>query len=292
MAQEKKVTLALLQHPSLGALTHDDKMAYLEAMIGQGVAGGAGIILTEELFGSDYFPRVHDAVHFDLAETIPGVTFEGLSRLAKQFGVVICGSLFERAARGLYYNTTVTICEKGELRGKYRKLHIPHDPDFYEKYYFAPGDLGYQSDAVGGLALGQLICWDQWFPEAARLTAMLGAEVINYPTAIGWCANESLAEQGCQLEAWVTMLRSHAIANGVYVCAANRVGVEGNLTFWGHSLVVDPLGEVIARGSGEDREVILAEIDLAKMTYARRTWPFFRDRRVDTFGGLTRRFGR
>jgi len=211
--------------------------------------------------------------------------------LARELGVAIAGSVFEKRAAGLYHNTSVLLNESGELIGQYRKMHIPDDPGFCEKFYFSPGDLGFQTVSAGGTRAGMLVCWDQWFPEAARLTAMQGAELLLYPSAIGWVDGEGEADQRAQREAWRTVQRSHAIANGVYVAAVNRLGREGSTTFWGGSFVADPAGQVVAEAGEREEQVLLADLDPAAIEAWRRGWPFLRDRRVDAYGGLTRKWG-
>ncbi|MBI4392683.1 MAG: carbon-nitrogen hydrolase [Euryarchaeota archaeon] len=251
---------------------------------------GAEIICLQELYRSLYFPQTHDPSFFDLAETIPGPSTEAFSRLAAELGVVLIVPLFEKRAPGLYHNSAVAIDADGKMLGTYRKMHIPDDPGFQEKYYFAPGDAGYRAFDTRFGRIGILICWDQWYPEAARLTALQGAEVLFYPTAIGHSeADRSVADT--QREAWETIQRSHAIANGVFVAAANRVGQEGSTTFWGASFVAGPLGQVIARASGDKEETIVARCDLADIQRTRHGWPFLRDRRIDSYSRISSRYG-
>jgi N-carbamoylputrescine amidase len=256
---------------------------------------GADIICLPELFLSHYFCQRTDAALFDLAEPIPGPTTERLGPLARSLGKVIVASLFERRAAGVYHNTAVVFDADGSILGLYRKMHIPEDPLFYEKYYFTPGDLGFRTFDTRFGRIGVLVCWDQWFPEAARLTAMQGAQILIYPTAIGWHPREK-AEFGVQQHsAWETIQRSHAIANGVYVAAINRTGHEGppdaGLDFWGASFVSDPFGVVLSKGPHDREEVVLAECDVARIEDVRRNWPFLRDRRIDAYGNLTKRWG-
>jgi N-carbamoylputrescine amidase len=257
---------------------------------------GAQVVCLEELFRSQYFCREENAELFALAEPIPGPTTETLSTLARELGVVIVASLFERRAAGLYHNTAAVIDADGALSGIYRKTHIPDDPGFYEKFYFTPGDLGFRAFDVGGPArVGTLICWDQWYPEAARLTALAGAEIIFYPTAIGWHPSEKAEHGEAQHAAWETVQRSHAIANGVFVAAPNRVGHEPHaggdgIEFWGQSFVVDPAGKVLARASADREEILVVPCDLAAIETARTHWPFLRDRRIDAYGDITRRY--
>ncbi|HKY36743.1 MAG TPA: carbon-nitrogen hydrolase [Polyangiaceae bacterium] len=253
---------------------------------------GARLICLQELFASPYFCQVQDAALFDLAEPIPGPTSQAVSELAKQLGVTIVVPLFEKRAAGVYHNSLIVVGPTGESLGLYRKMHIPDDPLFYEKYYFTPGDLGFQCFQTPEAKVGPLICWDQWYPEAARLTALRGAELLVYPTAIGWHPAEKAEFGAAQLSAWQTIQRSHAIANGVFVVAVNRVGHEGpadgGLTFWGHSFVADPFGVVLAE-AGEGEETLVVELDLSRQEWVRRNWPFYRDRRIDAYGGITSR---
>jgi N-carbamoylputrescine amidase len=254
---------------------------------------GAQIICLQELFRSQYFCQTEDHKFFGLAEPIPGPSTAELGKLAAELGVVIVASLFEKRAEGLYHNTAAVIDADGRLLGKYRKMHIPDDPQYYEKFYFTPGDLGFRSWDTHFGRIGVLVCWDQWYPEAARLTAMTGAQILFYPTAIGWLPGEK-AEHGAQQQAaWETIQRSHSIANGVFVCAVNRVGHEegptGGLEFWGGSFVSDPGGRIIAQG-GTGEEVITATLDLGKVDTSRTHWPFLRDRRIDAYADITKRY--
>jgi N-carbamoylputrescine amidase len=254
---------------------------------------GAQIICLQELFRSQYFCQTEDHRCFELAEPVPGPSTEELSRLAGELGVVIIASLFERRAQGLYHNTAAIIDADGRYLGKYRKMHIPDDPQYYEKFYFTPGDLGFRSWDTQFARIGVLVCWDQWYPEAARLTAMSGAQILFYPTAIGWLPGEK-AEHGAQQQgAWETIQRSHAIANGVYVCSVNRVGYEGQgesgLEFWGGSFVSDPGGRLVVK-AGTEEEILIAQCDLSKVDASRTHWPFLRDRRIDAYGDLTKRY--
>jgi len=258
--------------------------------IAAAAAQGATVVCLQELFRSQYFCQREDAKLFDLAEPIPGPTTEALSRAAAEHGVGVVGSIFERRAPGLYHNTAVVIDADGTLRGRYRKMHIPDDPLYYEKFYFTPGDLGFQSFAVRGAQVGALVCWDQWFPEAARLTALRGAQILFYPTAIGWHPKEKAEYGAAQHEAWEVMQRSHAVANGVFVAVPNRVGLEGNLEFWGGSFVADPFGRILARASHDREEILVVPCDLGLIDETRRNWPFLRDRRIDAYDGLLQRF--
>ncbi|MEQ1705169.1 MAG: carbon-nitrogen hydrolase [Rickettsiales bacterium] len=271
-----------------------ESLAKAEKMLRQAAKDGAKIACLPELFLTDYFCQKLDISKFDLAEPIPGETSNALSKIAKETGMVIIGSIYEKAAAGLHYNTATVTDSDGKLVGTYRKMHIPHDPLFEEKYYFAPGDLGFKAHDTAMGRLGALVCWDQWFPEGARLTAMQGAEILFYPTAIGWHPAEKAEFGKSQVEAWETIQRSHAIANGVFVAAVNRVGHEvtvgDGLEFFGHSFIADPFGRVLAMGSHDKEEIITATIDLQLVEKTRRWWPFLRDRRVDAYGGLTQRW--
>jgi N-carbamoylputrescine amidase len=265
-------------------------------LIEQAAQAGADVICLPELFRSQYFCQRTDAAIFDLAEDIPGPTTERLGPLAKKLGRVIVASVFERRTPGVYHNTAVVFDADGSMLGLYRKMHIPDDPLYFEKYYFTPGDLGFKAFNTRHGTLGTCVCWDQWFPEAARLTALQGAQVLIYPTAIGWHPREKAEFGATQHQAWETIQRSHAIANGVYVAAVNRVGHEGpkdgGLEFWGASFVSDPLGVVLKRGSNDKEEVIVQECDPARIEDVRRNWPFLRDRRIDSYGDLLKRWGR
>lgn len=254
-------------------------------------ARGARIIGLQEMFTTRYFCVTQNPDHFDLAEPIPGgaVTPE-LQAVAKRLGVVIVAPMFEARGSEVYHNTAAIIDADGTFLGKYRKMHIPQDPAFEEKFYFTPGDLGFRSWQTAHGNIGVLICWDQWYPEAARLTALAGADILFYPTAIGWLPEEKPALGTAQHCAWETVQRGHAVANGAYVAATNRVGVEGDTEFWGQSFVADPYGQIIARASADQEEVLLAECDLKKQREFRRIWPFFRDRRIDAYADLLRRY--
>ena len=256
-------------------------------------AQGAQIVCLQELFRSRYFCQTEDHSHFQLAEPVPGPTTERLGHLARELEVVIVASLFERRAEGLYHNTAAILDADGTCLGRYRKMHIPDDPQFYEKFYFTPGDLGFPTWNTRYGRIGVLICWDQWYPEAARLTAMGGAQLLFYPTAIGWLPAEKAQYGASQYSAWETMQRSHAVANGVFVVAANRVGHEpsdaGGIEFWGGSFVADPYGNVLAK-AGREPDVLVVPCDLAAVDQARTHWPFLRDRRIDAYQDLGRRF--
>lgn len=258
--------------------------------IGDAAKSGANIVCLQELFHGQYPCQSEDHDRFDEAESIPGPTTRQLSDAAREHAVVVIGSLFERRAAGVYHNTAVIYDADGAQLGIYRKMHIPDDPLFYEKFYFTPGDLGFKSFATRFGRVGVCVCWDQWFPEAARLTAMSGAEILFYPTAIGWLPDEKQAFGESQHSAWQTMMRSHAIANGIFVAAPNRVGVEGELEFWGASFVSDPYGNVLAAASYEAEETLIVECDLDAVNTARTHWPFLRDRRIDAYDGLLKRY--
>jgi N-carbamoylputrescine amidase len=260
------------------------------ARIDEAAARGAKVICLQELFRSRYFCQSEEAAKFDLAEPIPGPSTEALGAAAAARKVVIVGSLFERRTEGIYHNTAVVMDADGRLAGRYRKMHIPDDPHYYEKFYFTPGDLDFTAHRTAHAMVGALVCWDQWFPEAARLVALAGAQIVFYPTAIGWGRGEVEPVRRRQLQAWETVQRGHAIANGMFVAVANRVGAEDSLEFWGNSFVVDPFGEVIARAGASAEEILIADCNLALIEETRRNWPFLRDRRIDAYGDLVRRF--
>ena len=266
------------------------------AKIEEAAKRGAQIVCTQELFCSQYFCQSEDHAQFELAESIPGPTTEMLCTAAKSLGIVIIGSLFERRAPGLYHNTAVVIDADGQLLGMYRKMHIPDDPLFYEKFYFTPGDLGFRSFRTRFAQVGVLICWDQWYPEGARLTALAGAEILFFPTAIGWHPSEKAEFGIAQHNSWETIQRSHAIANGVFVAAPNRVGLEqpfstgSGIEFWGQSFLCDPAGRVLTRGSVDQEEIVMSACDLSLINQQRTHWPFLRDRRIDAYGGLVKRY--
>ncbi len=261
------------------------------AAIEETAAAGAHIVVLPELFRSRYFCQSEDHAAFDLAEPVPGPTTEALAAVARKCGVVVVGSLFERRAPGLYHNTACVLDADGTLLGLYRKLHIPDDPLYYEKFYFTPGDLGFRSFETRFGRIGVLVCWDQWFPEAARLTALAGAQILVYPTAIGWHEAEREEFGVGQHAAWQTSQCAHAIANGVFVCAANRIGREQTVDFWGASFVCDPFGQVLERASHDRVEIVMADLDLRRIEQVRRHWPFLRDRRIDAYAGVVQRFG-
>jgi len=258
--------------------------------IEEAAAKGAKIIGLQEMFTTKYFCINQDPKNFDLAEPIEtGPSVTELAKAAKRLGVVIIAPLFEARGSEVYHNTAAVIDADGTVLGKYRKMHIPQDPGFEEKFYFTPGDLGFRTWKTAHGDIGVLICWDQWYPEAARLTALGGAQILFYPTAIGWLPEEKAALGHAQHNAWETVQRGHGVANGCYVAATNRVGTEGRTQFWGQSFVSDPYGEIVARASIEKEEILLADCDLVKQREFRRIWPFFRDRRIDAYGDLTRR---
>jgi N-carbamoylputrescine amidase len=261
------------------------------ARIEEAAKNGAEIVCLQELFRSQYFCQTEDIELFKLAETIPGPSTAALAKVSKKNNVVIVASLFEKRAAGIYHNTAVIIDEKGKIAGKYRKMHIPDDPLYYEKFYFTPGDLGFQTHETKYGNVGTLVCWDQWFPEAARLTALGGAQFLFYPTAIGWLPDEAEEMNQAQHAAWETIQRGHAIANGVYVVVVNRVGREGKLNFWGQSFVVDSFGRIIAKASATKEETLVVKCDLSKIDETRQNWPFLRDRRIDAYQGLGYRYG-
>jgi N-carbamoylputrescine amidase len=271
----------------------DSNLAKAVACIGDAAAAGARIVCVEELFRSQYFCREENAAFFDLAEPVPGPTTERFSALARELEIVIVGSIFERRAAGVYHNTAVVFDADGSMAGMYRKMHIPDDPLYFEKYYFTPGDLGFRSFDTRYARIAPLVCWDQWYPEAARLAALAGAQVLFYPTAIGWHPSEKARYGKAQHDAWRTIQRSHAIANGVYVAAVNRVGYEGppehGLEFWGGSFVADPFGQVLAEASHDGEETLIVECDPARIEEVRRNWPFLRDRRIDAYGPILNR---
>jgi N-carbamoylputrescine amidase len=267
----------------------DENLARALRGVDEAAGRGAELVCLQELFRSLYFCQREDDALFDLAEPVPGPTSEALAKAAAARGVTIVGSVFERRAPGVYHNTAVVLERDGTLAGVYRKMHIPDDPLYYEKYYFTPGDLGFRAFDTRAGRIGPLVCWDQWYPEGARLAALAGAQVLVYPTAIGWQFDEPAEVDRAQHDAWETVQRAHAIANGVFVVAVNRVGREGGIRFFGQSFVADPFGRVLARASSTDEEVLVVDCDLAAIERTRRHWPFLRDRRIDAYGELTRR---
>jgi N-carbamoylputrescine amidase len=287
MAESRIVTLGLVQMSC-----DEDPAKNVEkaiARVREAAKRGAEVVCLQELFRSRYFCQREDHEFFKLAEPIPGPTTEALAKVAREAKVVIVASLFEKRAEGLYHNTAAVLDSDGRVVGKYRKMHIPDDPLFYEKFYFTPGDLGFRVHETTRGKLGVLVCWDQWFPEGARLTALAGADMLVYPTAIGWLDGEDPAINESQRDAWETSQRAHAIANGVFVAAVNRVGREGSLTFFGNSFVADPFGRILARASTDREETLIVPCDLAKIDETRTHWPFLRDRRIDAYAPITRR---
>jgi N-carbamoylputrescine amidase len=260
------------------------------ARIGEAAAAGAQIVCLQELFAGQYPCQSEDHARFAEAEPIPGPTSEAVRSAAKRHGVVVVSSLFERRAAGLYHNTAVVFDADGVQSGFYRKMHIPDDPLYYEKFYFTPGDLGFSSCQTRFGQLGVCVCWDQWYPEAARLTALRGAQILFYPTAIGWHPSEKAEYGASQHSAWETMMRSHAIANGVFVVAVNRTGLEGNIEFWGGSFVADPNGNLLAKASHHEEAVLIVECNLDQIDVVRTHWPFLRDRRIDAYGDIVKRW--
>jgi N-carbamoylputrescine amidase len=295
MNSNRILPVALIQERNQGDAGAN--LARIEQRVAEAAKAGARLVLLQELHNGAYFCQHQDVHEFDLAEPIPGPSTERLGALAKQHGVVIVGSLFERRGAGLYHNTAVVLERDGSLAGKYRKMHIPDDPGFNEKFYFTPGDLGFHPVDTSVGRLGVLVCWDQWYPEAARLMALAGAELLLYPTAIGWDPNDDQAEKDRQRNAWILSHRGHAVANGLPVLSCNRVGheaspVEGapGIDFWGSSHVLGPQGEFLAEASIDAAEVLLAEVDLQRSERVRRIWPFLRDRRIDAYGDLLKRY--
>ena len=291
----KSLKVALIQQ-SCGS-SRSDNLTKTAQMVRKAAASGAQLVILQELHTSTYFCQVESPALFDLAEPIPGPSTETLGKLAAELGVVLVASLFERRAAGLYHNTAVVFENDGSIAGKYRKMHIPDDPGFYEKFYFTPGDLGFTPIKTSVGTLGVLVCWDQWYPEAARLMALAGADLLIYPTAIGWDRDDTPEERQRQYEAWVTVQRGHAVANGLPLIAVNRVGFEASprqpdsgIQFWGGSFVAGPQGEILAAGNQEQEEIIQVEIDCERSENVRRIWPFLRDRRIDDYGDILRRF--
>ncbi len=299
------VRIGLVQHCCTSSTEQNiDKTVH---MIRQAAQRGAQIVATQELFAHTYFPQTENTDHFQWAQSIPGPTSRRLCRLASELGIEITTSLFEKRTQGLYHNTSVMISPHngGRIISVYRKMHIPDDPGFYEKFYFTPGDASdccgapeTQDDSRGGWKVqrtrhaqtGMLVCWDQWFPEAARLTALKGAQILFYPTAIGWAETEPPEERARQMDAWQTVQRAHAISNGVFVAAINRVGIEGQIEFWGSSFIADPGGKILVQASDQQEQVLVADCDLSLIDEYRQAWPFLRDRRIDAYAGLSQRY--
>jgi N-carbamoylputrescine amidase len=295
MAPPQKFTLGLVQMRC--STDPRDNLERAITRVREAAKEGAQVICLPELFRSQYFCQTEDHANFDLAEPIPGPSTEALARVAKEARVVVIGSLFERRAAGLYHNTAVVFDADGSTRGLYRKMHIPDDPAFYEKFYFTPGDLGFRAFDTAHGRIGTLVCWDQWYPEGARLTALAGADVLFYPTAIGWHPAEKAEFGAAQASAWQTIQRAHAIANGVYVAAINRIGLEkpqsgdgAGIEFWGGSFVADPFGVVLKEASRTEEETLIVPCDRRHQETVRQHWPFLRDRRIDAYGDITRRF--
>jgi N-carbamoylputrescine amidase len=294
MGMKRTFQVALVQMRM--AADPSENLAKAIKLIRKAAAQGAGLVCLPELFRTQYFCQTEDAACFDLAESVPGPTTEVLSQVAKKLKLVLIAPVFERRAAGVYHNSAVVLDANGKMAGHYRKMHIPDDPCYYEKFYFTPGDLGFQMMDTQIGKIGVLICWDQWFPEAARLTALKGANIIFYPTAIGWHPHEKKKYGVAQRDAWQTVQRGHAIANGVYVAAVNRVGhekpVKGGkgIEFWGSSFLCDPQGVITAQASIDREEILVSQVDLGRIEDVRRNWPFLRDRRVDAYDGITSRY--
>lgn len=294
MNPENNLTIALVQM-ACGAMPHENLASAL-ATVEEAARRGAKIVCLPELFRSQYFCQTEDPALFDLAEPVPGPSTEAFGKLAGKRNVVIIVPIFERRTAGIYHNSIVVVDSDGSMAGLYRKMHVPDDPAYYEKFYFTPGDRGFQAIQTSVGKIGTLICWDQWYPEAARLTTLQGAEMMFYPTAIGWHPSEKAQDGERQRSAWQTIQRSHAIANGVFVASVNRVGHEksdaggAGIEFWGSSFVCDPFGTVLVEASIDKEEIVFAEVNVSRVEEVRRHWPFLRDRRVDAYGGLMKRF--
>ena len=293
MSKRSRLQVALIQEINHGQA--EDNLTVIESRVGEAAGRGAKLVLLQELHNGAYFCQHESVDEFDLAEPIPGPSTERLGALAKRHGVVLVTSLFERRAAGLYHNTAVVFDADGTTAGKYRKMHIPDDPGFHEKFYFTPGDLGFTPIDTSVGRLGVLVCWDQWYPEAARLMALAGAELLLYPTAIGWDPNDEQAEKDRQRSAWILSHRGHAVANGVPVLSCNRIGHEqsplgaAGIDFWGNSHILGPQGEFLAE-AGNEAAILMAEVDMARSEHVRRIWPFLRDRRIDAYGDLLKRY--
>ncbi len=290
-----QLTVALIQMPCLADA--DSNLQHIEAQLAEAKSQHVQLIVLQELHNSLYFCQIKDTTHFDLAEPIPGPSCERLARLARDHSMVIVASLFEKRAAGLYHNTAVVFDSNGEIAGSYRKMHIPDDPGYHEKFYFTPGDLGFNPIKTSLGKLGVMLCWDQWYPEAARLMALAGADVLIYPTAIGWAPGDSQQEKDRQTDAWVTIQRSHAVANGLPVIVCNRTGFEadpsgvtGGIQFWGSSFIAGPQGEILAQAGTDKPELLVAQLDSQSCETVRRIWPFLRDRRIDAYHDLLLRF--
>jgi N-carbamoylputrescine amidase len=291
---ESSIKVALIQEVNHG--TSEQNLQIIENRVEQASAQGAQLIVLQELHNGAYFCQHESADEFDAAEPIPGPSCSRLSAIAKRNKVVLIGSLFERRAAGLYHNTAVVFDSNGEFAGKYRKMHIPDDPGFYEKFYFTPGDLGFEPIQTSVGKIGVLVCWDQWYPEAARLMALAGAEFLVYPTAIGWDPDDTDDEKQRQQDAWLLSHRGHAVANGIPVLSCNRTGFEASplgasgIQFWGHSHILGPQGEILAQANSENPEILITDIDLARSENVRRMWPFLRDRRIDAYQDILKRY--
>jgi N-carbamoylputrescine amidase len=284
---KEQITLALVQMSASDNPAQN--LAKAAERIVSAAKKGAQIVCLQELFRSRYFCQSENQRNFKLAEPVPGPTTDALAALASDREIVVVASVFERRSAGIYHNTAVVIDADGSIAGMYRKMHIPDDPLYYEKFYFTPGDLGFPSFQTRYAKIGALVCWDQWFPEGARSAALSGAQILLYPTAIGWIPNEPRTVARRQRDAWELIQRSHAVANGVYVASVNRVGREGKIKFWGNSFVAGPFGEIVARAGGEREEILLAKCYLGKIEETRQSWPFLRDRRIDAYGPLLSR---
>ena len=302
MAKQTTLPVALIQERAIvdqGLGNAEANLAAIEQRVAEAARQGARLVLLQELHTGVYFCQTEDTKRFDQAEAIPGPTTAELGKLAKELSVVIVGSLFERRAPGVHHNTAVVLDSDGNLKGQYRKMHIPDDPGYYEKFYFTPGDQGFAPVATSVGTLGVLVCWDQWYPEAARLMAMHGADILLYPTAIGWDPRDDKSEKDRQREAWITIQRAHAIANGLPLVTCNRVGLEPDpsgrspgIQFWGSSFIAGPQGEFLAQASADKPEVLVAEVNRQHSEDVRRIWPFFRDRRIDAYQDLLKRYGK
>jgi len=292
--KSRTLKVALLQETDRGS--REANLDAIEAGLRQAAAAGARLVLLQELHNGPYFCQHESVEEFDRAEAIPGPSTERIGKLAEELGLVVVASLFERRAAGIYHNTAVVFDRSRTIAGMYRKMHIPDDPAFYEKFYFTPGDLGFEPIETSVGKLGLLVCWDQWYPEAARLMALAGAELLLYPTAIGWDPTDAQEEKDRQREAWITVQRGHAVANGLPLLACNRTGFEAapdggrGIQFWGSSFVAGPQGEFLARAGAEARELLIADVDLARSESVRRIWPFLRDRRIDAYDDLLKRY--
>lgn len=294
MSKKTELKVAVIQR-ELSVDVAKNKQKIKDA-IKEASKNGAKLIVLQELHNTEYFCHKEDVRFFDLAESIPGPSTVEFGELAKELGVVVVLSLFEKRAAGIYHNTAVVLEKDGSIAGIYRKMHIPDDPGFYEKFYFTQGDIGFKAIDTSVGRLGVLVCWDQWYPEAARLMALDGAEILIYPTAIGWDMNDTSEERRRQLEAWITIQRAHAVANGIPVLVANRAGLDGGVedssTFWGNSFICGEQGEFLAQADNQNESIIYASLDLARSDKVRRIWPFFRDRRIDAYGDILKRYGK